>query len=143
MITLVNRPMIGQILRFGAVGIIGFVVDAASLRLCLMAFGLDFYSGRVISFLVAATTTYALNRIWTFGGQASTRPHRQLALWLVLMSGSALINYGTYVLCLQLDPIIRQWPELAVAAGSISAMGINFLAARFIVFRPQAGAEAS
>jgi putative flippase GtrA len=143
MIKLLDSTLIGQILRFGAVGTIGFVIDAASLRFCLMALGLDFYSGRVISFLVAATATYILNRVWTFGGQGSGRTHRQLALWLALMSGSALINYGTYVLCLQLDPIIRQWPELAVAAGSISAMGINFLAARFIVFRPQARAEPS
>ena len=143
MIKRLSSPMMGQILRFGVVGTIGFVVDAACLRLCLMAFGLDFYSGRVISFLAAATATYALNRIWTFGGQGHGRTHRQLALWLVLMSGSALINYGTYVLCLELDPIIRQWPELAVAAGSISAMGINFLAARFIVFRPQTAVKAS
>ena len=47
-----------QFARFAAVGVIGFVVDSAVLYLCLHVAGLGLYGGRVVSYLVAATTTW-------------------------------------------------------------------------------------
>jgi putative flippase GtrA len=127
-------PILGQIIRFGLVGTIGFVVDAGTLRLCIWLGVFDLYSGRVLSFLVAATTTYLLNKSFTFTATQG-RTAQQLPLWLALMGISALINYGTYVLCLDLSEWVRQYPEIGVAAGSFSAMWLNFLSARFLVFR--------
>ena len=59
------RKMIEQFLRFGVVGTVGFLVDAAVL-LGMLALGLGPYGGRVLSYLAAASTTFALNRAWTF-----------------------------------------------------------------------------
>ncbi len=126
--------MLGQIFRFGIVGTIGFLVDAGVLRACLSLAGLGPYSGRVISFLFAATTTYLLNRVWTFKAHGSDA-RRDLPLWLALMSVSALVNYGVYAISLNMIDLVGQWPELGVAFGSVAAMGLNFLAARYIVFR--------
>lgn len=127
--------MIAQFLRFGIVGAIGYVVDAGVLRLAITFLGLGLYQGRVLSFLCAALTTYALNRAWTFRQAAGAGRGRQILLWLTLMAGGFVINYGAYVLCLELDPMVRRYPELAVAAGAIAGMGVNFVSARWIVFR--------
>jgi len=61
----------GQLLRFAAVGCVGFAVDVAMLQL-LRAAGAGLLWGRAGSFLVAATTTWALNRRYTFDDRAAT-----------------------------------------------------------------------
>src|SRR6476469_6404288 len=64
-----------ELLRFGIVGVAGFVVDAAVLTAAI-ALGLGPWLGRVLSYLAAATATFALNRAWTFRGAASAQPMR-------------------------------------------------------------------
>jgi putative flippase GtrA len=83
----------GEILRFGVVGVVGFVVDAGVLTLGLWA-GAGPWLGRVLSYLAAATTTFSLNRAWTF--RAADRPGRWRrigAVLLVNLVGFAC-NYG-------------------------------------------------
>ena len=58
--------MPAQFLKFGLVGLVGFVVDAGALFL-LIAFGdLGPYIGRIYSFLIAASVTWVLHRHFTF-----------------------------------------------------------------------------
>jgi dolichol-phosphate mannosyltransferase len=66
----------GQLAQFCVVGGIGFVINLAVYR-ALVRNGVEFHLAAVYSFLVAVTTNYALNRVWTFrehrrhiGGQA-------------------------------------------------------------------------
>ncbi|WP_431268985.1 GtrA family protein [Dankookia sp. P2] len=72
-----------KLLRFGVVGIAGFVVDSGMLTVAI-ALGLGPWLGRVLSYLAAATTTFALNRAWTFRGTASKSPVQQWALFLAV-----------------------------------------------------------
>ncbi|MFL1460985.1 GtrA family protein [Roseococcus sp. DSY-14] len=125
--------MIGQFLRFGVVGGVGFVVDAAVL-LAAMALGLDKYSGRLLSYLAAVSTTFALNRAWTFrdrrsgeGGLAA-----QWARFAALNLVGFAANYGTYAL---LVAFTATHPVLGVAAGALAGMGFNFALSRRYVFR--------
>ena len=75
-----------EFLRFGVVGTIGFVVDTAVLYAGL-ALGLGLYGGRAVSYLAAATTTWALNRVWTFRGRGNGPVHQQWALFLLVKRG--------------------------------------------------------
>lgn len=130
-----SESLIGQFLRFGIVGATGYVVDAGLLRVELEWLGLGYYDGRVLSFLAAACTTYLLNRVWTFRHAPRVHAHRQAPLWVALMTVGFVVNYGTFALCLKLDPIFLRFPELAVACGSLAGMGVNFFSARRIIFR--------
>ncbi len=124
--------MILEFLRFGIVGVAGLVVDMGVLWLAKEA-GLGNYSGRVVSFLAAATATYLLNRRFTFrhaGGDA-----RQWLGYLALMLLGGAVNYGAYVLCLGLAPALRDFPYPAVAVGAVAGMGVNYLSAKYLVFR--------
>ncbi len=127
-----KRPMIGQFLRFGVVGVAGLVVDIAVL-LAAMALGLDKYSGRVVSYLAAVTATFSLNRAWTFrerrGGGAVGAQWARFAL-LNLVGFAA--NYGTYALLVSLT---ATHPVVAVAAGAVAGMGFNFVLSRRYVFQ--------
>ena len=128
---------IGQFLRFGIVGTIGFVVDTAVLYLALWL-GAGFYGGRVISYLVAATGNWALNRAFTFPSSGDDHAHRQWAKFLVLNVFGAIANYGAYAALIGMGEPFLTYPVLAVAAGSIAGMVFNFtLSKRFVFSNPE------
>jgi putative flippase GtrA len=122
-----------QFLRFGVVGTIGFVVDTAVLYAGL-ALGLGLYGGRAVSYLAAATTTWALNRAWTFRGQGQAPVIRQWALFVAINLVGFAFNYGTYAALIATVAFVAQYPVIGVAAGSLAGMLGNFLLSRRFVF---------
>ncbi|WP_206030122.1 GtrA family protein [Roseomonas sp. AR75] len=122
-----------QFLKFGVVGTIGFVVDTAVLYAGL-ALGLGLYGGRAVSYLAAATTTWALNRAWTFRGQGSGPALRQWAVFVAVNLVGFACNYGTYALLVAFVPFVANHPILGVAAGSLAGMVGNFVLSRRFVF---------
>ena len=123
-----------QFLCFAGVGTIGFLVDAGVLYLVLSTTGLGFYFGRLISYLAAATVTWALNRRYTFQDSAPRGKARQWARFLAVNAGGGLANYAIYSLLVFQFAFFREWPVLAVGAGSLTGLAINFTASKFLVF---------
>jgi putative flippase GtrA len=64
-IRVTRRLLESQFLRFCAVGASGYAVNLA-IYATLLAAGLHYLGAAAISFLVAAGSNYAWNRIWTF-----------------------------------------------------------------------------
>jgi putative flippase GtrA len=127
--------LLGEMLRFGVVGVAGFLVDAGVLLFALHALGLGPYSGRVLSYLAAASATFVLNRAWTFGDRPrSAAPVRQWALFVALNLVGFACNYGTYAALVASVPLVGRYPVLGVAAGSLAGMAGNFLLSRRFVF---------
>ena len=124
-----------QFLVFCVVGTIGFVVDVAILH--ALAPRLGWYGGRVLSFIGAATTTWVLNRVFTFSAQAATARYsawQQYCRYMVAMLGGAAVNYLAYTLTLLWRS--APWaPTLGVALGSIAGLAVNFISARKVAFR--------
>ena len=122
-----------EFLSFAVVGAIGFVVDVAVLYLAAPLLG--WYGARVVSFLAAATATWALYRRYTFSGRnAGASVLREYVGYLVTMLGGAVVNYGAYVIVLHW--FTGPWaPAAGVALGSCAGLVVNFLSARYLVFR--------
>jgi len=128
-------PLLGEILRFGIVGVVGFVVDAGVLTLGIRA-GTGPWLGRAISYVVAATVTFSLNRAWTFRAADRSRPMmRDWGMFLFINLVGFVCNYGTYAALISGVPLVRELPVLGVAAGSLAGMAGNFLLSRRFVFR--------
>jgi len=123
-----------QFLQFGMVGTIGFVVDTAVLYAGL-ALGLGLYGGRALSYVAAATTTWALNRAWTFRAADRTPAARQWAVFVLVNLLGFACNYGTYAVLVASMPVVAAHPVLGVAAGSLAGMAGNFVLSRRYVFR--------
>lgn len=123
-----------QFVRFGIVGTIGFIADASMLSFLLSVTGLGFYLGRLVSFLFAASVTWALNRYFTFRDRSKSGRVRQWGRFVLVNTGGGLVNYGVYSALILGDDLFRAWPVLAVAAGSIAGLLINFLGSKFLVF---------
>jgi putative flippase GtrA len=128
-----RRRMLLQFLKFGVVGTIGFVVDTAVLYAGL-ALGLGLYLGRAVSYVVAATTNWAINRAWTFRGEGDGPALRQWAAFLAVNLVGFAFNYGTYAALVGFVPLVAEHPVIGVAAGSIAGLASNFLLSRRFVF---------
>lgn len=123
-----------QFFRFALVGVAGFAVDAAVLHIAMKYGGANPYAGRLISYLMAASFTWALNRRFTF---YATRCESAPAEWARFLAGNALgglLNYGVYASLVAGTAIVSQYPVIGVAAGSIAGLLINFILSRRFVF---------
>jgi putative flippase GtrA len=125
-----------RFLRFAIVGTLGFVVDAGVLALVLQSGLAGFHAGRCLSFLAAASFTWALNRRFTFADGAASHGGggAQWARYVGAMSAGAAVNYAVYALVLAWAGYTALIAPFAVAAGSIAGLGVNFSAARWFVF---------
>ena len=126
-----------QFLLFGAVGIAGFVVDSAVLLAVVATGFIGLYVGRVISYLCAATFTWALNRVVTFRTSAGSATSSQWARFVACNALGAGVNFGVYAWCLSALPHLPAQPVTAVAAGSLSGLVFNFTLSRLYVFQPE------
>lgn len=122
-----------QFLRFGSVGAFGFVVDTAVVYALRHRLGL--YGAGMVSYVVAASVNWAINRAWTFRGQGRHKAHHQWMLFLLTNLAGFVLNRGAYALLIHFSPLVRAWPVLAVAAGSLAGMFVNFHLSRTVAFR--------
>lgn len=124
-----------QFVLFSVGGVIGFIVDAGVLQLLVSLLAWDRFSGRLISFLCAATATWVFNRHYTFRGSRRHSPWGEWLRYIIAMSGGFACNYAAYSALVLWFDIDRQWLILAVAAGSVAGLGVNFFASRHWVYR--------
>jgi putative flippase GtrA len=124
-----------KFLRFAMVGAAGFLVDAAILAFGLHIVGLDKYLARALSFVCAATFTWAANRRFTFRDTASQSRAREWARFLAVNGVGGLINYGTYAALVTFAAAPFSNPFLALACGSLMGLAFNFFGSKLLVFR--------
>ena len=106
-------------MQFGTVGVVGFLVDTAVVYATRSWAGL--YVGGTLAYAAAVTTTWWLNRVWTFRGIGNIGPaHRQWLKFVVASLPGLCLNLGTYFLLVALLPLCAAHPEIAIAAGAVA-----------------------
>ncbi len=126
--------LLAQFVMFGTVGLAGLVVDTATVYALRGPLGL--YGAGLFAYLTGATTTWALNRAWTFRGHgAGDGLLRQWARFLGANLGGFALNRGTYMALVTFVPLAARVPVLATSAGAVAGMFVNFAASRAYVFR--------
>lgn len=116
-------------IRFFAVGFLGLLVDLIVLSV-VVGFA-NLYLARLISFWTAATTTWALNRRFTFKSVSFLDEYIRYVASMLL---GGLINYAVYVLTIHsLSSPYAPW--LGVVAGSAAGLFVNYGLARYFVFK--------
>lgn len=128
-----HLPLMIQFIRFGIVGLLGFVVNTAVVYGTRSALGL--YFAGALAYPLSATTTWAVNRIWTFRGIGSGAMHHQWLKFLAANTLGAVLNLGTYFLLVTISPLSAENPVIAVFAGAVAGMFVNFHLSRSVVFR--------
>jgi putative flippase GtrA len=125
--------MLVQFIQFGTVGLLGFAVDTAVVYALRHSLGL--YGAGLASYVVAATVTWLLNRIWTFRGLGSGPAHQQWARFIAANLMGFVLNRGTYAALVTFVPLCAEQPVFAVFAGAVVGMFLNFSLSRTMVFR--------
>ncbi len=141
MVTPERRLTLWQFARFGTVGVMGAVVDIATVYATMAALGL--YAAGLAAYFAAVTTTWALNRAWTFAGRGSGGLVRQWMLFVAANGVGFVLNRGTFALLVMMVPACAQYPVIAILAGAAAGMFANFNLSRSIVFRRQVPPEAA
>lgn len=125
--------MIGQFLKFGTVGVVGFLFDTATVYASRGLLGI--YGAGLLAYAVAASVNWALNRVWTFRGRGGTgAAHRQWLLFMIANLAGFVLNRGTFAALVTFVPLCAAQPVLAVAAGAVAGMLVNFGLNRTVVF---------
>ncbi|GAB4518818.1 MAG: hypothetical protein Kow00133_04160 [Amphiplicatus sp.] len=126
-------------IRFAAVGVIGFAVDAAVLYILLISALAGPITGRALSVSAAMTTTWLLNRSFTFN--AGTSPTLAEGVGYALIKGVGLaLNFGVYALLVFGSPF-NAYPVGAAAIATLAATSLNFTMLKTFLFRGQPGAS--
>jgi len=125
---------LNQFLRFCVVGVVGFVIDAGILQSLVSGIGANLYLARIISFLVAASATWLMNRRYTFEVE-HVATHSEWVRYITIMVLGALVNYGAFAISIAVWDLARVQPWLGVAVGSIAGLGVNFMSSRLLLFR--------
>ena len=124
----------GEFGRFFLVGGTGFCVDAAFLALLHHLLGLDVVPARLISFVIAATVTWYLNRRYTFKLRAAQRTRDEWSRYLVVNGLGAVLNFTIFIWLLSAFPYLAPYPLLILAIASAVALIFNFLGSKYLVF---------
>jgi len=123
--------------RFAVVGGVGFAVEALTLHALVSEFAWSPFAARAVSFPAAVTTTYALNRAWTFRERGDAGGFAAYGVYGGIQAVGALINLAVFAACLLAVRPLAERPVIALAIGAAAAMLFNFLASRLLVFRRQ------
>ncbi len=87
-----------KLLKFGAVGLSGVVVDFAFTYFFKEIVKIQKYVANCIGFTVAATTNYILNRIWTFNSHNPDIAVEYLRFFIVSLLGLGINSLVLWLL---------------------------------------------
>lgn len=123
-----------QFAMFAMVGLIGFAIDTGTVYALRHAVGL--YVAGLAAYFTAATGTWFCNRAWTFRHIGRSDPwHVQWRRFLAANLSGFVVNRGVYALLVTFLPVAARQPVIAVFAGAIAGMTLNFNLSRKMVFR--------
>lgn len=124
----------GRLVSFGAIGGVGFVVDAGILQ-GLYLLGTQPLLARCVSFPAAVTATWLLNRRFTFRDRPQANTRAQYLLYIGGQIAGALINMAAFVATIHYWPATAAKPLIPMVLGSALALVFNYTWANMLVFK--------
>jgi dolichol-phosphate mannosyltransferase len=121
-----------QLIRFGAVGTTGYVVNLAVFALCVHAAGIDYRISAVIAWIVSVLNNFWWNRHWTFAHSRERHPVEQGLKFFAV----SLVAYGfSYVVLVSLVDGAGFEKVVAQAISVAAATPLSFVGQKLWSFR--------
>ena len=128
--TFFSKAILLKFIKFGVVGFSGMIVDFGITYLCKEKLKIQKYVSNALGFIIAATTNWLLNRIWTFSSNNPQILGEYLRFFAVSIIG---LGVNTLILWLLTDRA-----KLNFYLSKIGAIGVttiwNFLANNYFTF---------
>jgi len=119
---------------FCLVGVAGFVVDAGLLHILMKYGGVNPFLARIVSFVAAASSTWGLNRRFTFSN-GNTAVGKEWLRYMAAMALGGLVNYSVFAASILLLPLVMRQPWLGVALGSLAGLALNYYSSSRVIFK--------
>lgn len=123
-----------QLVRFGLVGGVGFIVNLAVYTLLVHGAGLEYRVASVVAWLVAVVNNFVLNRHWTFSARDGLA-HRQAVRFLLVSLVTEVISLLVLTALVE-GAGLAKVPAQAIAVGA--ATPLSFLGNKLWSFRSRA-----
>jgi putative flippase GtrA len=123
-----------DLLRFGMVGSLGFVIDLGILAALVHGAAWSPFAARAVAMTVAILCTWLLHRYWTFAAGRMRSALPQSLLYGVVQLAGVSVNYSIFSVLVLTGGVWRLYPVLAAAVGSLSAMAITYVLSKRIAF---------
>jgi len=124
-----------QFLKFFFVGFFAFAIDAIILQVLVSLAGWTPYAARVPSACTSIIFSWMVNRSFTFAQTKGKRVARSLINHFVATTLSLTVNLIVYWSFLSYFPSFNHLPVIALSFGSAVGLIINFLLAKYWVFK--------
>ncbi len=119
-----------QLAKFCTVGAVGYVINLGVYTALVRGAGLHYLGAAVVSFLVAVSSNYTWNRVWTFRGQRGHFAYqgmRFFAVSLFALAANLVILRG--LVAAGMDKVVAQ------AIAIVLVTPLNFLGNKLWSFR--------
>lgn len=128
---MIDKLFILKFFKFCAVGVTGMVLDFGATWLLKEKAGINKYIANSAGFILAASSNYILNRIWTFQSKDPDIGSQYLLFIVISLIGLGLNNFIIYILHDKLRYNFYLSKLLAIMLVTVW----NFLANLLITFR--------
>ncbi|MEK7566401.1 MAG: GtrA family protein [Patescibacteria group bacterium] len=139
-------PMILQIAKFVATGVLNTLLDIGVLNLLMFVFvatsGSSYSIFKGASFIVANINSYFWNKHWTFGtfGSGKSATTKEFGQFFAVSFVGFLINIGIASLVVNfISPVggisVTLWANVGAIVATLASLVWNFLGYKFIVFK--------
>ena len=92
----IDKLLISKFLKFGIVGCSGMIIDFGITYLCKEILRINKFISNCIGFILAATSNYFLNRIWTFNSQTEDIGVQYIQFMIVSSIGLVINSLSLY-----------------------------------------------
>ena len=116
-----------RFIKFCTVGFSGMIFDFGTTWICKERINLNKYISNSIGFCLAATSNYALNRLWTFQSENKQIATEYLSFMLISIAGLGLNNFVILLLHDKLKLNFYLAKVFAVGVVTIWNFGMNYL----------------
>lgn len=131
-ISMENRALIRQLLRYAVVGGIAFIVDYGSLWLLTEFVGMHYLVSAAIAFILGLTCNYLISTAWVFGESKVKSRWLEFAAFAII----GVIGLGFNELIIYVSTGICGFHYmLSKIASTLLVFFWNFFARRFLLFK--------
>lgn len=131
----IPQRAIVQVLTFGCVGVVGFVVDAGLFWWFYRHWQIDMIGARLLAFFPATVVTWLLNRTLTFKAREGRSVRREYSHYVSIQILGSVLNFFVFYSLVKWLPAATAMPLIPLAFASGMAMVFNFLGAKWLVYR--------